>query len=48
MASLKSWLGKAALSRRVKTFFPKSSLSERETARERFQDALKAARATYG
>jgi putative sugar O-methyltransferase len=47
MTSLKSWLGKAVLSQRIKTLFPKSSLSERETARQRFQHALKTARATY-
>jgi putative sugar O-methyltransferase len=47
MALLKSWIGKAALSRRAKKFFPESPLPDREAARARFGDALKTARAAY-
>ncbi len=47
MSFLKSWIGKAALSRRAKEFFPESPLPEREAARARFGDALHAARAAY-
>jgi len=47
MSFLRSWVGKAILSRRAKKFFPDSPPPEREAARARFRDALQTARAAY-